>query len=344
MRTGNYFHISMNHLKEEKIYPFNLFLYNPLSRTYTLYLQANTPLVDEKKNFLTLISKRGGVIAVSLKQKNTFLSHLEHIEEDIPSLQRPPASDQEKQTMMYQELIRHREEKSGKFKFKDAFGSAAERNDFGQIIEQCHDEIMAMSYKINPTVSMAIYLADKLLTKDNHINRVVALSYFVAKQSGIEKIDALGDLICAAFLHNVGSTVIDYNKAQKTLTELEQKDQVARKKHGMLADYVLKRSKVNLTERCVKLIMQHHERYNGTGHPNELKGDQIDPLALILGAVSHVFEFSSGQINGSQTPVKTVLSSIKNKNYTPGLDLEFGSQVISTMEFLLNVSEVNRAA
>jgi response regulator RpfG family c-di-GMP phosphodiesterase len=344
MRSGNYFHIGINHLKDQKIFPFNLFLYNPLSRAYTLYLSANSPLVDEKKNFLSLISKKGGVIAVSLKQKNTFLTNLEHKEEDIPSLQRPAVTDQEKQTMMYQELLRHREEKSGKFHFKDAFNSAAERDDYTQIIEQCHDEVLAFSYKINATVSMAIYLADKLLTKDTHINRVVAFSYFVAKQSGIEKVDALGELICAAFLHNVGSTVIDYNKAQKPLIELEQKDQTARKKHGMLADYVIKRSKINLTERCIKIIMQHHERYNGTGHPNELAGDQIDPLALILGAVSHVFEFSSGQINGGATPVKTILSSIKNKYFTTGLDFEFGSQVITAMEFLLNGTELNKAA
>jgi response regulator RpfG family c-di-GMP phosphodiesterase len=344
MRTGNYFHISINHLKDQKIFPFNLFLYNPLSRVYTLYLEANGPLLEEKLNFLALISRKGGIIAVSLKQKKTFLTHLEHKEEDIPSLKRTIVSEQEKQSMMFQELLRHREEKSGKFYFKDAFNSAAERDDYLQIIEQCHDEILAFSYKINSTVSMAIYLADIFLTKDTHLNRVVAASYFIAKQSGIEKIEALGELICAAFLHNVGSTVIDYNKAQKPLTELDQKDQIMRKKHGMLADYVIKRSKFNLTERCVKIIIQHHERYNGTGYPNELKGDQIDPLALIIGAVSHVFEFSSGQINGSTTPIKSVLSSIKNKNYTTGLDLEFGSQVISAMEFLLNGTDLKKAA
>ena len=30
------------------------------------------------------------------------------------------------------------------------------------------------------------------------------------------------------------------------------------------------------------IIMQHHERYDGTGYPNSLKGDQINFLARLL--------------------------------------------------------------
>ena len=52
------------------------------------------------------------------------------------------------------------------------------------------------------------------------------------------------------------------------------------KKHPQDSADILKQ--VKGFEKVVPIVLEHHEKYDGTGYPNNLKGDEISYLARIL--------------------------------------------------------------
>jgi len=50
---------------------------------------------------------------------------------------------------------------------------------------------------------------------------------------------------------------------------------------------------------CIQIGLQHHERYDGTGYPNGLKGYQIAPFSKLFGLVDYLSSLKYRGPNGS---------------------------------------------
>ena len=67
----------------------------------------------------------------------------------------------------------------------------------------------------------------------------------------------------------------------------------------------------------LKIIEQHHERWNGRGYPMELKGAAIYPESQLI-AIADELEYSTQVRPGkTRTPLKTALEKILS---SPGYD------------------------
>lgn len=359
MTNQDFFHITIDMLKDDKIFPFNLHIFNPGNKKYNLILHANSPLTDEKVDFFKFIVERHGMLAVSRTQCRTFLRHLDLNEADISSLAEPEKHDLEiKREEKIQQLENEKkssELKNGgkvtNFKLTSELENALNSDDFSKIIEEARKEISIFSIRVSVTTSLAAYLAETLLVEDNFINRIVAISYFFAKNCDITNELALGNLVCAGFFHHLGHTQIDYSLA--TLPHIEMSDKAYKqyKKHSGLAGHLIKKSQVELSDSCMDSILEHHERYDGSGYPQNKVGDHIEMNTLILAAISHIFEYSKGHVTGSKKAFHSVITNLKNKNFTPGLEFEFGDKVYDNLITLINknskddlVDEVDQAA
>ena len=89
----------------------------------------------------------------------------------------------------------------------------------------------------------------------------------------------------------------------------------------------MRKSGLEISQRTLNIILDHHERYDGGGFLTTSSDILIGPLALILGLTSHIFEFSSGKIDGKEYPLDLVIKKIQDKNFTPGLEFEFGDTI-----------------
>lgn len=69
-------------------------------------------------------------------------------------------------------------------------------------------------------------------------------------------------------------------------------------------------------------------------------GESIELLSLIVGSIAHLFEYSSGKINGSKMQMKSIIISIKNKNFSPGLEFDFGEKVLNSLVTLINTDKI----
>lgn len=336
----DFFIIDKVHLKEKRTFPFQLFIFNPAHKKYSMFLNGNRPLTKEHNDFLDYILERGGKLAVLKNQRKTFLIAQETDASEIPSLKERELHPLEKERIMNMKLKEMYDEKRGAFSFQTEFELASQTDNYEPIIENARMDILTFSVTISPTVSLALHLAKTHLEKDTYINRIVAVSYLLAKNSNIVDQDALADIICGAYFAHLGLTQTPLTIARTPYNTLPEKERTLFQKHTILGHHLIKKSQINLSERCKKVILDHHERAAGNGYPSMKYGDQIETLSQIVGAVSHLFEYSSGKITGGKQSMKTIILAMKSKSFLPGLEFDFGEKVFQSIITLINTDKI----
>lgn len=338
-KEREYFHIELEHLKGETLFPFHLYVYNPTSKKYSPYIYANSPLDEEKIEFIKFIIDKKGSLAILSNQRKTFLRNFEYKEEDIPDLSGGKELTEEEKIRETNKKTLQLEDEKRNFKFNEMFLYCLEKDNFMPLIKRAKREITCFSLRKSHTVSLASYLVEKLMDHDTLENRIVAVSYFFAKTFKIEHESDLSDLICAGFLHHIGLTQMEMSISKTSQKKLEYEEQRQFKKHPGLSHHLIRKSKVDLTDRCQLIITQHHERTDGNGFPSALHESGIDFLSLILGSISFLFEYSGGLINGNTQSIEATIRAMKNKNFTPGLEFGFGDKILVTLDSLVTKDE-----
>ena len=135
---------------------------------------------------------------------------------------------------------------------------------------------------INALVS-AIDFKDHLTR--NHSDSVKHYACVIAKKMGMADSDIAG-LKEACKVHDLGKIGVHDNILTKPdkLTEEEYKEI---KLHSLAGAVILK--PFHFLDKVVKMVRQHHERYDGKGYPDGLKGEKICLSARIM-AVADSFE------------------------------------------------------
>ncbi len=346
-----YFFVDLDHLGETQLFPFHIHIFNPANGKYNPYLFANSPLTSAKKELLVEIVSRGGKIAIPMKQKRTFLVEQEVKEEDIPDLAPQKVHSLEKRR---QELLEKNNEvtenssvkaknntdsetsNEEKFHFKEQLANAASSNDYSGLINFVREEVITFSPRISMMTTMSSLIAETVLFDDNFTNRTVALSFLLAKGCGITDPESLGDLVCAAYFFHLGYTQLPHSCMNRAQVEYSDSTKKEWKKHPGLSLHLLRKAQIELSPRTRIIIEQHHERYDGQGFPQMKKGSHIEPLALVLGAASHILEYTSGKVSGTPTTLPSFILNLKNKTYLPGMEVEFGGLIEESLAHLVD--------
>ncbi len=336
----DFFMIDIEHLKGKKTFPFQLYIFNPAHKKYSMFLNGNRPLTKEHCDFLNFMLERGGKLAILKNQRKTFLTAQETEASEIPSLKDRELHPLEKERIMNIKLKEMYDEKNGAFSFQSEFEIACQNDNFEKIIENARMEILTFSVTMSPTVSLALHLAKTHLLQDNYLNRIVATSYLLAKNCNIVDQDALSDIICGAYFAHLGLTQTPLTIARTPYNSLPTTERSLFQKHTILGHHLIKKSQLNISERCKKIILEHHERASGGGYPAMKYGEQIETLSQIVGSVSHLFEYSSGKITGGKQSMKSVIIAMKSKSYLPGLEYDFGEKVFQSIITLINTDKI----
>ena len=123
-----------------------------------------------------------------------------------------------------------------------------------------------------------------------HIKRVQRLTYLIARELGQEEEDAkaMGQ---AAILHDVGKIAIDGQLLKKP-SQLSTSEFEEIKTHTLMGKEILdQETSFGLAS---EVALNHHERFDGTGYPNGIKGETI-PLSSRITALVDVFDALSHQ-------------------------------------------------
>ena len=120
-----------------------------------------------------------------------------------------------------------------------------------------------------------------------HIQRIGNICVLIGKKLNLSS-HQLYILKYASAMHDIGKMAIADEILLKPgkLTLSERKEM---KKHSKLGAKILENPTSDIMKEARDIALYHHERWNGTGYPNKLKGEDI-PLNARIVAVADVFD------------------------------------------------------
>ena len=121
----------------------------------------------------------------------------------------------------------------------------------------------------------------------NHVKRVALYSELLAKHYGLpdKEIQLLKE---ASPMHDIGKVAIADNILNKPARYTPEEFELM-KKHAILGYEILQHSNRTLLKTAAIVAYEHHEKWNGTGYPNGLKGEDIHIYGRIT-ALADVFD------------------------------------------------------
>src|SRR4051794_40861000 len=126
------------------------------------------------------------------------------------------------------------------------------------------------------TLATAIDARESLVA--GHSERVARIAVELARELGLQE-DELSDVYLGGLLHDIGkigvSDAILRKRSPLTPGELAHIQQ-----HVTIGSHLL--AELRPIAHLLPAVLHHHERYDGTGYPDGLKGDTIPFLARIL--------------------------------------------------------------
>lgn len=120
-----------------------------------------------------------------------------------------------------------------------------------------------------------------------HIQRMAHYSRLIAAELGMSE-EEQEHLLNAAPMHDIGKVGTPDTILLKP-GRLNQEEMEVMRQHALIGYNILKSSEAKMLQLAAEIAYSHHERYDGTGYPNGLKGDAI-PLAGRIVAVADVFD------------------------------------------------------
>nr|WP_307989094.1 diguanylate cyclase [uncultured Niameybacter sp.] len=125
-----------------------------------------------------------------------------------------------------------------------------------------------------------------------HVERVVLYSKRLAETLGLTEMDKR-TLVCGAYIHDVGKIDINESILIKRMPLTDDEWEKLRE-HPIKGEETIKY--VNCLQQARPLVRHHHERYDGTGYPDKLKGEEIPYLARVLTVVDSFDAMTSNRV------------------------------------------------
>lgn len=152
-----------------------------------------------------------------------------------------------------------------------------------KVINEIIEDILSDKEIMNNLIELKRY--DEYTS--HHSINVTILSLCIGIRLNLP-IRELKKLCIGALLHDIGKVFINksiINKADKLTNE--EYEEI--KKHPKLGYLYAKKYFSRLTLKSLNAILQHQEKYDGTGYPNRLKGKQISLFGRII-AIADVYD------------------------------------------------------
>lgn len=140
------------------------------------------------------------------------------------------------------------------------------------------------------TVSaLAATLESRNFETRSHSDRVVAYSLRLGRELGLDE-EAMRALRLGALFHDIGKIGVEDKILFKSDALTDEEWQVM-KTHVNMGERII--SEMPLLHSALPVVAQHHERWDGTGYPAGLSGEQIDIKARIFSVADAIDAITS---------------------------------------------------
>src|ERR1700678_871952 len=181
--------------------------------------------------------------------------------------------------------------------------------------EKRHVEEMA-NLHLRTIEALALAIEAKDQTTHDHLQRVRIYAIEVAKELGMKGMD-LEALHAAALLHDIGKLAVPEHIISKP-GRLTPEEFEKMKIHTIVGAEILER--VRFPYPVVPIVRAHHEKWDGSGYPMGLKGEQIPIGARVLSAVDYLDALASDRQYRRALPLNEVMQRLaaeSGKSFDP---------------------------
>ena len=159
-----------------------------------------------------------------------------------------------------------------------------------ELLEKANAELIRKREELESSYDITLEaLGDALDLKDaeteGHSKRVTAFTIAISRAMEIPP-ERVRVIARGAFLHDVGKMAIPDAILRKP-SRLTPEEQMLMREHALLGYKMLR--KITFLREAANIVYCHQERYDGSGYPRGLKGDQI-PLGARIFAVADTFD------------------------------------------------------
>lgn len=197
------------------------------------------------------------------------------------------------------------------------------------VINKKNLELSELAYEIEDAhretiFTMGVIEEQRSKETKNHTIRVTKYCQLLGEKLGLSAKE-VGLLTTAAPLHDIGKLGIPDSILLKPARLTEEEFEVM-KNHATMGYNMLSHSKRDALHAAATIAHQHHERWDGLGYPQGLKGDEIHVFGRIVGLVDVFDALVTKRIYKHEWPLDEALAYIKEKR-----GAQFDPQLVDIM-------------
>jgi diguanylate cyclase (GGDEF)-like protein/putative nucleotidyltransferase with HDIG domain len=171
--------------------------------------------------------------------------------------------------------------------------------------KQHAEEIAALHLRTIEALALAIEAKDE--TTHEHLQRVQVYAVELGKKAGLDAA-GLQALHAASILHDIGKLAVPEHIISKP-GKLTPEEFEKMKIHPVVGAEILAR--VQFPYDVVPVVRAHHEKWNGTGYPDGLKGEEIPLGARVLALVDCFDALASDRQYRRALPLDEALAAVQ---------------------------------
>lgn len=174
-------------------------------------------------------------------------------------------------------------------------------------IEKLRKKEQETYYEIMRSLAQEVYSKDAYTF--GHVSQVERLGLMTAKEMGLDLSGKKKDILCAGLiLHDVGKIGIPDHILKKP-GRLEGEDWKIMQSHVEKGKKILE--PLSDFKEAAEIVYAHHERYDGTGYPRGLKGEDIPIEARIVSVVDAFHAIVSTRCYSKSRPVEFAIEELR---------------------------------
>lgn len=192
-------------------------------------------------------------------------------------------------------------------------------------LDQKNRELQRLNDEIESTLKETMLVMGRIeefrsIETKRHTKRVALLSRLIAKEYGLDD-ESVALIELASPLHDIGKVGISdaiLNKPER----LDESEYLRMKAHAQIGYEILRHSERKILQTAATIAYEHHEKYDGTGYPRALKGEEISVFARIVAIVDVLDALLSKRVYKevwSSQSVKELMLRERGRHFEPRL-------------------------
>jgi putative nucleotidyltransferase with HDIG domain/diguanylate cyclase (GGDEF)-like protein len=226
------------------------------------------------------------------------------------------------------------------FKISQKLQKFKENEEYKEHLQELlQEQTRKMSENYEKTLYSMVELIEQRDTYTaGHSKRVAYYSEIIAREMGYSEEECL-KLHQAGILHDLGK-IETPDSVLLNPTRLNEIEYKLIQEH-VTVGYKLLRS-IPMFEPLSSIVYQHHEHYDGSGYPNGLKGDEIEPLAHIMIVADAFDAMTTNRIYKGKKSIEEAISELKElseKQFHPNV-VKSAIKVLADIKIDENINQL----